>query len=225
MTTTAATHTVIVGSGIIGISTAYYLSHFTLNEDPTKVSAGNVQGTRREHYIHLVDPAPVLFEHVASGKAAGFLARNWFSPSVAELGAFSFDLHKQLAETFDGRSKWGWSQTTVINLDVTGSRKKGPKNGLGEGWDWIQSGESRTTATESTEDEDEELEEYPPWLNNFAGAQPLADRKSTAQMWVLPRTYQSSRADHWFLAILYACATSSSINAALVVQFESTTLP
>ena len=180
---TTATHTVIVGSGIIGISTAYYLSHLALKENASEVSDGDAQDTKQEHHIYLVDPAPVLFEHVASGKAAGFLARNWFSPSAAELGAFSFDLHEQLAERFDGRNKWGWSQTAVINLDVTGSPKKGSKNRLGEGWDWIQSGESRVTAAEPTKDSgDDESGECPPWLNNFAGAQPLGDRKSTAQL-------------------------------------------
>ena len=180
--TAAATHAVIVGSGIIGISTAYYLSHLTLKENPTAISNGDAQDTEREHHIHLVDPTPVLFEHVASGKAGGFLARNWFPSSTAELGALSFDLHKELAEKFDGRKKWGWSQSAVINLDVTGSPKKGGKKGLGEGWDWIKSGESRAAAAGSTEDEDEELEEYPPWLNNFTGAQPLGDHKSTAQL-------------------------------------------
>jgi glycine/D-amino acid oxidase-like deaminating enzyme len=177
----AATHTVIVGSGIIGVSTAYYLSQLSLNEGPAKTSGA--QDTKREHHIHLVDPAPVLFEHVASGKAGGFLARNWFSSSAAELGAFSFDLHKKLAEQFDGRSRWGWSQSTVINLDVAGGPKKGSTKGLGEGWDWIQSGESRTTPAGSATGGGEELATwYPPWLNKFAGAQPLEDRTFTAQL-------------------------------------------
>ena len=178
----AVTHTVIVGSGIIGVSTAYYLSLLTSKEESPAEISDDSQDTKQEHHIHLVDPAPVLFERVASGKAGGFLARNWFSSAAGELGAFSFNLHKELAEQFDGRKKWGWSQSTVINLDVTGSPKKGDKKGLGEGWDWIQSGGSRVTAAGPTEDEDKGLREYPPWLNKFAGAQPLADRASTAQL-------------------------------------------
>ena len=63
---------VIIGSGIIGISTAYYLS---LNDD--------------EHTVHLIDSAPVLFENVAPGKAAGFLAKDWFPPPVLQLGELS----------------------------------------------------------------------------------------------------------------------------------------
>ena len=173
----AGTNTVILGSGIIGISTAYYLSLLASEGSSIETSQED-----RKHHIHLVDPAPVLFEHVASGKAGGFLARNWFSSSVAELGAFSFDLHKDLAEQFDGRRRWGWSPSVVINLDVTGTRKRGSKKGLGEGWDWIQSGDSMMAVEESVEGEDEEMVEYPPWLNKFAGAQPLADHASTAQL-------------------------------------------
>jgi len=219
------THTVIVGSGIIGISTAYYLSILTSKENSAEISGGDTQNTNREHNIHLVDPAPILFEHVASGKAGGFLARNWFSSPVAELGAFSFDLHKKLAEQFDGRKKWGWSQSAVINLDVTGRRKEGSDKGLGEGWDWIQSGESTVSAARSTENEDKELGEHPPWLNNFVGARPLADRKSTAQLWDLSRTSQSSHTDYLPLVTLCAYAISSSTNAVPVAQSEFTTLP
>ena len=224
--TMAATHTVIVGSGIIGISTAYYLSLLTSKENSAEISGGDTRNTKREHnFTHLVDPAPVLFQRVASGKAGGFLARNWFSSPAAELGAFSFDLHKELAEHFDGRKKWGWSQSAVINLDVTGSRKQGSGKGLGEGWGWIQSGESMASAARSTEDEDEEPGEYPSWLNSFVGARPLVDRKSTAQLWDPSRTSQSSHADYLSLVTLYACAISYSTNAVPVVQLEFTTLP
>jgi glycine/D-amino acid oxidase-like deaminating enzyme len=133
--TMAATHTVVVRSGIVGISTAYYLSHLTLNDNPAEISYADVQDTKREHRIHFVDPAPVLFERVATGRAGGLLARNWFSSSAAELGASSFGLHKKLAERFDGRNKWGWNRSAVINLSVMGSPKEGSNKGLGEGWD------------------------------------------------------------------------------------------
>ena len=50
--------TVIIGAGIIGCSTAYYLSH---------------SGHTKPDNIHLVEASPELFAS-ASGKAAGFLA-------------------------------------------------------------------------------------------------------------------------------------------------------
>ena len=174
------TYTVIVGSGIIGTSTAYYLSLLASEKNSTGILCRKARHGGK-HHIHLVDPAPVLFKHVASGKAGGFLARNWFSSSVAELGAFSFDLHKNLADQFDGRKNWGWSRSTVINLDV-GGRKKGNKKGLGGEWDWLQGGDSRGAGAEFAEDKDGWLTEYPPWLNQFPDAQPLADRASTAQL-------------------------------------------
>ncbi|KAF9648203.1 nucleotide-binding domain-containing protein [Thelephora ganbajun] len=210
----AATHTVIVGSGIIGISTAYYLS---------------LLDTKQEHHIHLVDPASVLFEHVASGKAGGFLARNWFSSSVAELGAFSFDLHKELAGQFDGRKKWGWSQSTVINLDVTGSRKKDSNKELDGEWDWIQSGDSRVTTAGPTGDE--ESVEHPPWLNNFAGARPLADRTSTAQLdplrlcnFLLDQCLSrgSVRIHKPALIIAFVKPTSDSDSPVVLIEYQNT---
>ncbi|KAI9845036.1 MAG: hypothetical protein M1838_001940 [Thelocarpon superellum] len=78
--------TVIVGAGIIGVSTAYYLAS---------------SGAPPHHAIHLVETSPRLFAS-ASGFAAGFLARDWFDASLAELGALSFALHQQLAEQYGG---------------------------------------------------------------------------------------------------------------------------
>jgi glycine/D-amino acid oxidase-like deaminating enzyme len=54
-----ASGTVIIGAGIIGCSTAYYLSQSSRTQAST---------------IHLVDASPELFTRVASGLAGGFLA-------------------------------------------------------------------------------------------------------------------------------------------------------
>ncbi|TKA59715.1 hypothetical protein B0A55_11695, partial [Friedmanniomyces simplex] len=77
------TSTVIIGAGIIGCATAYYLSR---------------SGNTKPDTIHLVEASPELFAS-ASGKAAGFLASDWFGPPTASLGALSFRLHKELADT------------------------------------------------------------------------------------------------------------------------------
>lgn len=53
--------TVIIGSGIIGLSTAYYLSSSESESKP--------------HNIHLVESSPELFR-CSSGFAGGFLAEN-----------------------------------------------------------------------------------------------------------------------------------------------------
>ena len=86
--------TVILGAGIIGLSSAHSLAHIA----------------PPDHRIHLVEAAPQLFSS-ASGKAAGFLAKDWFSPAAAPLGALSFELHRALAEQHNGRTRWGYSES------------------------------------------------------------------------------------------------------------------
>ncbi|GAB1197183.1 hypothetical protein APSETT444_006474 [Aspergillus pseudonomiae] len=76
--------TVILGGGIIGSATAYYLSE--------TLPAGD---------IHVVESSSQLFSS-ASGYAGGFLARDWFAPAVASLGELSFGLHESLAVEHGG---------------------------------------------------------------------------------------------------------------------------
>lgn len=92
--------TVILGTGIIGLSTAYYL----------------VQQHQPASTIHLVDSSPRLFAS-ASGFAGGFVAKDWFDHSVSSLGALSFDEHAKLAEQHDGRKTWGYSRTRAVDYD------------------------------------------------------------------------------------------------------------
>ncbi|KAJ3481358.1 hypothetical protein NLI96_g7699 [Meripilus lineatus] len=149
---------VILGGGIIGLSTAYYLSKFTSESTPTQQTASlgphgpypppsshphshHAHAAHRHrdrpsahhhhhhhHYrpppnlnlrdnsIHIIDPSPELFAS-ASGKAAGFLAKDWFGPTVAPLGAFSYELHKQLAKEEGGKEKWGWCESVAYSMD------------------------------------------------------------------------------------------------------------
>ena len=99
--------------GIIGVSTAHYLS---------RLSPGLA--------IHLLDSCPSLFAS-ASGKAGGFLARDWFRRPTASLGALSFDLHRQLAEEYDGPRRWGYSPSTAFSLPES---RLHPDDKRGEDW-------------------------------------------------------------------------------------------
>ncbi|OJT05364.1 hypothetical protein TRAPUB_3805 [Trametes pubescens] len=92
--------TVILGAGIIGLATAHSLAELA----------------PPDHRIHLVDPAPELFAS-ASGKAAGFLAKDWFAPAIAPLGNLSFDLHRALAHRHNGRARWAYSESISYSLD------------------------------------------------------------------------------------------------------------
>lgn len=115
---------VIIGGGIIGLSTAYYLS-----QSP---QTGN-------NKIYIIDSASELFLS-ASGYAGGFLALDWFAPAVADLGALSFKLHRELARENDGQQKWGYAGSHVYSLSINDRGVGGKKGRCG---DWLSEGTSR----------------------------------------------------------------------------------
>jgi glycine/D-amino acid oxidase-like deaminating enzyme len=139
--------TVIIGGGIIGMSIAYYLS-----EDHHEPSS-----------IHIVDISPELFTS-ASGYAAGFLARDWFSSDVEELGALSFSLHQRLSRDHNGGNDWGYAPSKALSLTI--------KDGSGidtgaRGEDWLLSGTSR--AEVSVGNDIVSVDGSPTWLTNPKG--------------------------------------------------------
>ena len=152
--------TVIIGAGIIGLSTANYLSE---------------SGSSAAESVHLVEASPELFAS-ASGFAGGFLAADWFAPPLANLGQLSFDLHKQLAERHNGHEVWGYSQSTSTSLAETNVGSNG-----GNGADWLTEGVSRAAAAEST---DPCSGHAPKWLHSKEQLDMLSSGDSTAQMLV-----------------------------------------
>ena len=151
--------TVIIGAGIIGCSTAYYLSQSPSTTPPSS--------------IHLIESSPELFAS-ASGYAAGFLARDWFSSSSASLGALSFDLHKELAEQNNGVEKWGYSRSTSTSMiEISGKR----------GDEWLRDGMSRAEAKAAHKSE----QRYGPmWLTQSKNGRVdiISQDGSTAQVYV-----------------------------------------
>ncbi|EEU45242.1 uncharacterized protein NECHADRAFT_40961 [Fusarium vanettenii 77-13-4] len=136
--------TVIVGSGIIGIATAYYLC---------------------EHQpgwsIHVVDSSTELFAS-ASGYAGGFIAKDWFPPELASLGALSFEEHERLAEKYDGHEKWAYAKSVTVNYEPPRRKANGPG-----GEDWLREGGSRVDLV--AEKRDVEDGNSPPWLRRVKG--------------------------------------------------------
>lgn len=118
--------TIILGGGIIGLSTAYYLS----NLNPEAASDGQ---------IHIVDSASDLLLS-ASGFSGGFLAKDWFSPASASLGELSFRLHKELADANDGPRNWGYAPSITYSLAIN-RRGVGSKKVRHE--EWLEEGTSR----------------------------------------------------------------------------------
>ncbi|OAX84307.1 hypothetical protein ACJ72_01329 [Emergomyces africanus] len=156
--------TVIIGGGIIGLSTAYYLS----------------ASQKHQHQIHIVDPATQLFD-CASGYAAGFIARDWFSAELASLGALSFELHEQLSREHDGLEKWGYMRSTAIGLQV--EYADGQKSASGH--DWLRQGASRAeVAVRSDERREGEPDAAPGWLTRQEGgrAERISDVGGAAQV-------------------------------------------
>ncbi len=90
---------VIVGGGITGACTLYYLTQKGLK--PTLIERSEIAAA-------------------ASGKAGGFLARNWHSGATAKLHSLSFDLHAQLAKELGIES-----YRKITTLQVQGGRKGG----------------------------------------------------------------------------------------------------
>ncbi|KAG8530069.1 uncharacterized protein KY384_005551 [Bacidia gigantensis] len=152
--------TIIVGAGIIGVSSAYYLSEL----DPSKA-----------HDIHLVESSPELFAS-ASGFAAGFLAADWFSSPLAKLGALSFKLHMDIAETNNGQERWGYSQSTGTNLAETIESNEDRDS------DWLREGASRARAAANTEPESGNA---PQWLKSKGALDVLSGGDTTAQILVI----------------------------------------
>ena len=159
----------IVGAGIIGTSIAYYLSQIRKDTAPED--------------IHIIEASPELFAS-ASGHAAGFIARDWFSDSVASLGALSFDLHQQLAKDENGHEIWGYCPTTSMSLgetldfedlgtpanDAIGSRRKDAKTQKPAG------------------------KHGPNWLtNHHTKFELLGNIKHCAQLWVIPFCFQNAK--------------------------------
>ncbi|OAA60556.1 FAD dependent oxidoreductase [Niveomyces insectorum RCEF 264] len=134
--------TVIVGCGVVGVTTAYYLSEHQPGDS-----------------IHLVEAADALFAS-ASGFAGGFLARDWFTPEVAALAALSFDQHGVLAAQYGGHKEWGFAPSTALRYRLPIDKKKsnddkgGDAQAQGGGEDWLQQGSSRSTAAVAMDDGD-----------------------------------------------------------------------
>lgn len=166
-----ATNTTILGAGIIGLSTAYYLAQ---HQPP---------GT-----IHLVEPSPALFAS-ASGQAGGFLARDWFAPASAALGALSFDEHARLADAHDGAARWGYRRSTTVSYHAPGKRGAREEGGATRqrGEDWLLAGTSRATAAAASADargEEDGSRVMPPWLRSSEGdwVSVIGDGATTAQL-------------------------------------------
>src|SRR5436190_23625356 len=91
-------HTVIIGAGIVGVSTAYFLSHA-----PSRTL---------DHKITILDQSPPASG--ASGKAGGLIAPRWVESPTASLEKLSFRLHQELADLYGGWEQWGYRRCRLL---------------------------------------------------------------------------------------------------------------
>ncbi|KAI9683725.1 MAG: hypothetical protein M1822_005915 [Bathelium mastoideum] len=93
---------VIIGGGIIGSTSAYFLTRHP-SYNPAK------------HRITLLEATKIAGG--ASGKAGGLLAL-WAYPSA--IVPLSFRLHEQLAREHDGAERWGYRKTNCGSISARG---------------------------------------------------------------------------------------------------------
>lgn len=104
---------VIIGGGIIGCTSAYYLTRHP-SFDPSK------------HTITLLEASSIAGG--ASGKAGGLLGL-WAYPS--SLVPLSYRLHKELADEHGGADRWGYRAVHCAQVDCIGKKAEKASNGNG----------------------------------------------------------------------------------------------
>lgn len=138
---------VICGGGVIGASCAYYLS-------------------RRGARVTLVERAGVA--NAASGKAGGFLARDWSTGALGRLSELSFDIHASLARDL-GAERVGYRRVETRSLAASPSSRRAVYVQVNAGMDGALDAEGTTAAF--------------PWLSGRQfGSLPMGDASTTAQV-------------------------------------------
>lgn len=103
-----------------------------------------------------------------------------FAPSAASLGALSFRLHKELAEQYNGRKLWGYSESTGVSY-TQGQDTDDAVGGSGE--DWLSNGTSRAQAAGAKVGKGSP---GPVWLKRTDGSsmEVISQDHSTGQLYV-----------------------------------------
>jgi len=165
---------VIIGGGIIGCTTAYYLTRHP-SYDPSK------------HKITLLEASKIAGG--ASGKAGGLLAL-WAYPS--SLVPLSFRLHAELAAEHGGESRWGYRRIHVGQVNARARPDIASKDPAKERGDLLSLKKRDTKAIEKLKSAG--LPDDLDWLvaDNVFHYQEMGDPSTTAQ--VHPRLFTQSMA-------------------------------
>lgn len=120
-------HIAILGGGVMGASTLYYLASSSSLLPPSST-------------LTLIEAADHLAPG-ASGKSGGFLAEDWHGPATSSIASLSFRLHRELAQRYNGREKWGYRDVETLSIEFDSSDQKAGRrkssSKVTEGLDWI----------------------------------------------------------------------------------------
>lgn len=106
--------TVILGGGIIGLSTAYYLALDTREDDKKKAD------------IVVIDPSSKICAG-ASGQNEGVIGESGVKDEIAPLAKLSYDLHARFAAKNNGREEFGYSPLKIHALFSNGYDPSNPR--------------------------------------------------------------------------------------------------
>ncbi|KAI1269066.1 FAD dependent oxidoreductase [Xylariaceae sp. FL1019] len=119
---------VIVGGGIVGVSTAYFLTRHPLYNASI-------------HSVTLLEASSIAIG--SSGKGGGFIA-SWATPKC--LAPLSFKLHESLAREHDGAKSWGFRSVYAAEVKLRArnadqiSNEKAPSSTSPQALDWLDPG-------------------------------------------------------------------------------------
>ncbi|KFY09533.1 hypothetical protein V492_05458 [Pseudogymnoascus sp. VKM F-4246] len=159
---------VIVGGGIIGCTTAYYLTKHP-SFDPSRHSITLLEATR--------------IGGGASGKAGGLLAQWAYPASIVPL---SFDLHSQLAEAHDGVQQWGYRRISCGKL--TAKDQKLPTSQAATSWTqlatWFSLGKRKHIKEENRDIPAKDFPDDLDWINakSIKSYEDISTTNATAQV-------------------------------------------
>lgn len=117
-------HIVIIGGGIIGCTSAYFLTRHP-SYDPSK------------HTVTLLEATKIAGG--ASGKAGGLLALWAYPSSIVPL---SYRLHKQLSDEHGGEERWGYRAVHCGQVDCRGQQVERSSSNAVKGKDNEMDGEN-----------------------------------------------------------------------------------
>ncbi|KAF3912238.1 hypothetical protein AA313_de0200730 [Arthrobotrys entomopaga] len=103
---------VVIGGGIVGVSSAYFLSHHPTSPTVTLIEASSIAAG-------------------ASGKAGGLLALDWHGSDTSSLAKLSYRTHAFLAEKYNGRERWGYRELDTLEISCEeGKRTNNQRTGV-----------------------------------------------------------------------------------------------